>query len=80
MTTIDPMTVEPRNRGGGERGGRRLRTLVADADPFARRVTRDALQEADGIIVIATSDPTSCWSTWTSRTWAARRWLGRSRA
>lgn len=53
MTTIDPMTVEPRNRGGGERGGRRLRTLVADADPFARRVTRDALQEADGIIVIA---------------------------
>jgi DNA-binding NarL/FixJ family response regulator len=53
MTTIDPLTVEPRRRGGIERAGGRLRTLVADADPFARRVTRDALQEASGIVVIA---------------------------
>lgn len=32
---------------------RRLRVLIADADPFARRAIRDALQAAEGIAVVA---------------------------
>ena len=38
---------------GGATARRRLRVLIADADPFARRAIRDALQAAEGIAVVA---------------------------
>jgi DNA-binding NarL/FixJ family response regulator len=48
--TIGLMTLETRRF---ERARERLRVLIADADPFARRAVRDALQSADEIVVIA---------------------------
>jgi NarL family two-component system response regulator LiaR len=36
----------------GEDGGARLRAIIADDDPFARRMIKDALQRA-GIVVVA---------------------------
>jgi DNA-binding NarL/FixJ family response regulator len=48
--TIGQMTLDtPRF----ERACERLRVLIADADPFARRTVRDALQSAQEIVVIA---------------------------
>jgi DNA-binding NarL/FixJ family response regulator len=43
----------PGRRLGGQAVHRRLRVLIADADPFARRAIRDALQAAEGIAVVA---------------------------
>ena len=43
----------PGRRHGVATACPRLRVLIADADPFARRAIRDALQAADGIAVVA---------------------------
>ena len=53
--TLDLMTPET---GHVERACERLRVLIADADPFARRVVRDALQSAVEIVVIADASDT----------------------
>ena len=40
-------------RGGRQQAGPRTRLIIADPDPLARRVIRDALSAADGMVVVA---------------------------
>ena len=51
--STDPIIGPPGWQHGGARARPRLRVLIADADPFARRAIRDALQAAEGIAVVA---------------------------
>ena len=47
------MAAERRRRNGGDPSNGRLRIIIADPDPLARRAIRDSLQSDGGFVVSA---------------------------